>query len=108
MNTLFNISDFTLTAHAQPRSTRCSANKTSKISRPLSQGSTICKKQAQRALKIALASISTLYCSQAAVISKEAYSNGTAQVIAEIWEDGENVLCQFDIDENGYFTEIRL
>lgn len=107
MNTLFNISDFTLTAHAQPRSTRCSANKTSKISRPLSQGSTMYLK-AQRALKIALASISSLYCSQAAVISKEAYSNGTAQVIAEIWEDGENVLYQFDIDENGYFTEIRL
>lgn len=105
MNTLFNISDFTLTAHAQPRSTRCSANKTSKISRPLSQGSTICKKQAQRALQLALASISATFCD---IISTATFNDGTAEVVAQVWKDGEAVLYQYDIMPDGNFCEIQL
>lgn len=107
MTTLFNTSDFQLTAQEQPKRTRRSADKMSKISHPLAQGSTMYRK-AQAALGIALASISSFYSGHAAIISSEAYNNGTAQVIAEIWEDGENVLCQFDINEDGDFTEIRL
>ena len=107
MTTLFNTSDFQLTAQEQPKRTRRSANKTSKILHPLAQGSTMYRK-AQAALGIALASITNVYYSQANILSEEAFYNGTAQVIAEIWEDGENVLCQFDINEDGDFTEIRL
>ena len=107
MTTLFNTSDFQLTAEAQPRSTRRSANKTSKISHPLAQGSTMYLK-AQCALSVAVAAILGMYCGHANIISKETFANGTAQVIAEVWKEGENVLYQFDIDEDGDFCEIQL
>lgn len=64
--------------------------------------------KAQRALSIAATAILSLYCGHLEIISEKANADGTAQIVAQVWEDGENVLYQFDIDENGDYCETQL
>lgn len=107
MNTLFNMNELFQTEQSRQFSDNSCNQEVSKITRPNLHGIARLK-QAQRAMQIALASITAFYSGHANIINREAYNNGTAQVLAEIWEDGENVLYQFDINEDGDFTEIRL
>lgn len=107
MKTLFNTSDFQLTAEAQPRSTQHSANKTSKISHPLAQGSTMYLK-AQRALSEAKREILSIYGSFVCFLNEEAHQDGTALILIERYEDGESVMYQYDIDTDGIFCECQL
>jgi len=107
MTTLFNTSNYRLTAENKPRSTRHSGNKMSKNSHPLAQGSTMYP-NAQRALQIAIAGITAFYSGHAEIISQKPFQDGTAEIVAQVWEDGENVLYQFDVTADGDYCEMKI
>ena len=107
MTTLFNTSDFQLTAQEQPKRTRRSADKMSKISHPLAQGSTMYRK-AQRALQQTKDEITAIYGTFVLFITEEAYYNGSAQIVIERYEDGESIMYQYDINPDGTYCEYQI
>lgn len=107
MNTLFNINEIQQAEQIRQSSNNRYDKEMSKISRPNLRG-IASYESAKQALRIALAGIITSFCGHANILSQETFNNGTAQILAEVWEDGESVLYQFDIDENGDYCEIRL
>lgn len=107
MKTLFNFPELPQMEQHRQNRPRCHAEKVSKISRPNLRGIASYAKT-QCAVAIAISTISAHYCGQVIFLNEQAYDDGTAIVIAQVWEDGENVLYQFDIDEYGDFTEIKL
>lgn len=106
MTTLFNTSDFQLTAQAQSINTQ-SSDKMSKISHPFAQGSTMYLK-AQRALAKAKKEIIGFYGQFVCILTENAYNDGTAQIVLEIYEDGESVRYQCDIDINGTYIDYQI
>ncbi|MBQ7665026.1 MAG: hypothetical protein IJS43_07390 [Bacteroidaceae bacterium] len=107
MTTLLNNSDFQMMAQAQPVSNQISANKMSKISHPLAQGSTMYLK-AQRALAKAKKEIIGFYGQFVCILTENAYNDGTAQIVLERYEDGESVRYQCDIDIDGTYIDYQI
>lgn len=113
MTTLFNNSDYTLTAETMTCSTQRNSTKMSKISHPLSHGSTMYS-NSQEAYYNALAEILGMCGETAQIISQKRNADGTAEVVLEVWEYVEEdeyedwVLYQYNIDQNGDYTETEL
>ena len=94
-------------AQTQTNGNRRSANKTSKISHPLAQGSTMYRK-AQRALQQTKDEITAIYGTFVLFITEEAFYNGSAQIVIERYEDGESIMYQYDINPDGTYCEYQL
>jgi len=107
MTTLFNNSDFTMTVETKSVSSQRNSSQTSKISRPLSHGSTMYRNSKQ-VFYDALAEILCMLDQTATVISQKRYADGTAEVVVEVWEDEDYVVYQYNIDQNGDYTENEL
>lgn len=107
MKTLFNNSDFQMTAQPQVKNNRRYEGKKSNFSHPNLRG-IASKRNAQRALAIASAAILANYCGQALIQEQYSKEDGTGVIVATIWEDGENVIYQFEVDTDGDYYAMQL